>query len=251
MTELVTDGPLILGFFVAALAGLISFASPCVVPLVPGYMSYLASIVGGSVNIVDGRAVINKKTHVAAAALLFVLGFTTIFLLATVSIFGAINTITLNATWLQKIGGIITILMGLTFMGALPWLQNPTRIAPKKLSTWLGAPLLGAIFALGWTPCLGPTLASIISISVGTQGATAARGAFMVIGYCLGLGLPFILFAIFSTHALNWVNWLGTHTRTIQLIGGIALVLVGCALLTGLWDHVVGFFRQLSMNPAL
>ena len=236
MTELVTDGPLILGFFAAALAGLISFASPCVVPLVPGYMSYLASIVGGSVNIVDGRAVINKKTHVAAAALLFVLGFT---------------TITLNATWLQKIGGIITILMGLTFMGALPWLQNTTRIAPKKLSTWLGAPLLGAIFALGWTPCLGPTLASIISISVGTQGATAARGALMVIGYCLGLGLPFILFAIFSTHALNWVNWLGTHTRTIQLIGGIALVLVGCALLTGLWDHVVGFFRQLSMNPAL
>lgn len=135
MTELVTDGPLILGFFAAALAGLISFASPCVVPLVPGYMSYLASIVGGSVNIVDGRAVINKKTHVAAAALLFVLGFTTIFLLATVSIFGAINTITLNATLLQKIGGIITILMGLTFMGALPWLQNPTRIAPKKLST--------------------------------------------------------------------------------------------------------------------
>lgn len=240
------SGPLILGLLAAACAGLVSFASPCVVPLVPGYISYLAGIVGGDV----GRDGVKKgsRGRVALAALLFVTGFTVIFVLATATVFGAISFLTLSATTLQRVGGVVTIVMGLAFMGLIPALNRDTRLTPKKLSTWIGAPLLGAVFALGWTPCLGPTLAAIISVAAGTEGVTALRGVLLIVFYCLGLGVPFVLVALGSAGAMRGIDVLRRHSRTIQIIGGILLVAVGVALVTGLWARFIGWIQVLTLE---
>lgn len=247
--DLVADGPLLLGLLAAAIAGLVSFASPCVVPLVPGYISYLTGVVGGEMTLdEDGPRVSRKHWAVAGAALLFIAGFTVVFLLATVTVFGAVSAIALNAQTLTRIGGVVTILMGLVFMGAVPALQTDTRMSPKKWTTILGAPLLGGIFALGWTPCLGPTLAAIISVSVGTQGFTAARGVVLVIAYCIGLGLPFLLVAFGSSKAVRSIDVLRRHSRGIQIAGGIAMIVVGILLLTGAWDVFIGWSRQFVVG---
>ena len=121
-------------------------------------------------------------------------------------------------------------------------------MAPKKWTTIVGAPLLGGVFALGWTPCLGPTLAAIISVSVGTEGLTAARGVFLVIAYCLGLGLPFLLMAFGSAWAVAGVDFLRRHSRTIQILGGVLMILVGLMLVTGAWNHFIAWSRQLVVG---
>ncbi|MFV8381375.1 cytochrome c biogenesis CcdA family protein [Corynebacterium hindlerae] len=250
LADIAATGPLILGLLAAALAGFVSFASPCVVPLVPGYMSYLAGVVGNDLEMSsEGPAVAKQgRWRVAGAALLFIGGFTIIFVLATATVFGAISALTLNQELLQKIGGVVTILMGLVFMGLVPALDRDTRMQPKRLSTLLGAPLLGGVFALGWTPCLGPTLAAIISVSAGTQGMTAMRGVVLIIAYCLGLGLPFLVVALGSAKAMRGVGFLRRHSRTIQLIGGVALIIVGVALLTGQWALFINVVRQWTVD---
>ncbi|GAB3944734.1 cytochrome c biogenesis CcdA family protein [Corynebacterium tapiri] len=249
--DVVATGPLLLGILAAALAGVVSFASPCVVPLVPGYISYLAGVVGAQMRPdAEHGVVVDKKRQwaVAGAAGFFVLGFTVVFLLATVSVFGLISVLALNADVLMRAGGVITILMGVVFMGLIPALQRDTRMHPKKWTGLIGAPLLGGVFALGWTPCLGPTLAAIISVSAGTEGMTAARGALLIIGYCLGLGLPFILIALGSARALSAVSFLRRHSRAIQITGGVLMILVGLALVTGMWNHVIAFTRQWTVE---
>ena len=138
--------------------------------------------------------------------------------------------------------------MGVVFMGMIPALQRDTRMAPKRLTTWVGAPLLGGVFALGWTPCLGPTLAAIISVSAGTEGMTAARGVFLIIAYCLGLGLPFLLIALGSARAMRTIGWLRKHSRKVQIVGGVLMILVGLALLTGVWAHFINFVRQWTVE---
>ncbi|RMD20814.1 cytochrome c biogenesis CcdA family protein [Corynebacterium gottingense] len=233
----------------AALAGLVSFASPCVVPLVPGYMSYLTSVVGGEMTVdQDGVRVKSRRWAVAGAAGLFVAGFTVVFLLATVSVFGAISLITLNAEVLMRVGGVITIAMGLVFLGAVPALQQDRRLQPRRWANVLGAPLLGGVFALGWTPCLGPTLAAIMSVSVGTEGMTAARGVLLVVAYCLGLGLPFVVVALGSAQAVRSVEFLRRHSHTIKVIGGVLMILVGVLLVTGAWNVFVGWIRQWTLR---
>lgn len=248
-SEVVATGPLLLGMLAAALAGLVSFASPCVVPLVPGYMSYLTSVVGGEMTVdQDGVRVKSRRWAVAGAAGLFVAGFTVVFLLATVSVFGAISLITLNAEVLMRVGGVITIAMGLVFLGAVPALQQDRRLQPRRWANVLGAPLLGGVFALGWTPCLGPTLAAIMSVSVGTEGMTAARGVLLVVAYCLGLGLPFVVVALGSAQAVRSVEFLRRHSHTIKVIGGVLMILVGVLLVTGAWNVFVGWIRQWTLQ---
>lgn len=248
-SEVVATGPLLLGMLAAALAGLVSFASPCVVPLVPGYMSYLTSVVGGEMTVdQDGVRVKSRRWAVAGAAVLFVAGFTVVFLLATVSVFGAISLITLNAEVLMRVGGVITIAMGLVFLGAVPALQQDRRLQPRRWANVLGAPLLGGVFALGWTPCLGPTLAAIMSVSVGTEGMTAARGVLLVVAYCLGLGLPFVVVALGSAQAVRSVEFLRRHSHTIKVIGGVLMILVGVLLVTGAWNVFVGWIRQWTLQ---
>ncbi len=150
------SGPIVLALVACAAAGLISFASPCVVPLVPGYLSYLAGLVGAEAPPVRvGDKPSRGRGRVAGAALLFVLGFTVVFVLATATVFGLTSSVLINRELLQRIGGVVTILMGLVFIGLVPMLQREARFHPRLVSNLVGAPLLGAVFALGWTPCLG------------------------------------------------------------------------------------------------
>ncbi|WP_433524616.1 cytochrome c biogenesis CcdA family protein [Nocardia pseudovaccinii] len=252
-------GPLLLALGACVLAGLVSFASPCVVPLVPGYLSYLAGLVGaeappatatqakslgGTAVSVDRAAARTGRIRVAGAAGLFVGGFTVVFVLATATVFGVIQTLNVNRELLQRVGGVVTILMGLVFIGLVPALQRDTRMEPRRLTGILGAPLLGAVFALGWTPCLGPTLSGVMAVSAGTEGTTAVRGVALIVAYCLGLGLPFVILAFGSASALRGVGWLRRNSRTIQIIGGILLVAVGIALVTGAWDQFVAWVRD-------
>ncbi|MEU7766030.1 cytochrome c biogenesis CcdA family protein [Nocardia sp. NPDC049190] len=257
------SGPLLLALGACVLAGLVSFASPCVVPLVPGYLSYLAGLVGaeappatvaeatkggaahsGSVVVADAAARRAGRMRVAGAAGLFVTGFTVVFVLATATVFGVIQTLNVNRELLQRIGGVVTILMGLVFIGLVPALQRDTRIEPRRLTGIVGAPLLGGVFALGWTPCLGPTLSGVMAVAAGTDGTTAVRGVALIVAYCLGLGLPFVVLAFGSASALRGVGWLRRNSRAIQITGGILLVAVGAALVTGAWDQFVAWVRD-------
>lgn len=253
------SGPLLLAIGACVLAGLVSFASPCVVPLVPGYLSYLAGVVGAEAPAVTADQAGARTTkvrddgrlRVAGAAALFVLGFTVVFVLATASVFGAISALAVNRELLMRIGGVVTIVMGLVFIGLIPALQRDTRPEPRRISSLAGAPLLGAVFALGWTPCLGPTLAGVISLAAGTEGTTAARGVTLIVAYCLGLGLPFIVLALGSARALRGVGWLRTHARTVQIVGGVLLIVVGIALVTGAWDLFVSWVRDAFISEVI
>ena len=185
---------------VCLLAGLVSFASPCVVPLVPGYLSYLASVVGAvGVAEADDAGTVKAppavRWRVAGSAALFVAGFTTVFVLGTVAVLGMTTTLITNQLLLQRVGGVLTILMGLVFVGLIPAMQRQVRFSPKQLTTVAGAPVLGAVFALGWTPCLGPTLSGVITVAAATEGANVARGIALTIAYCMGLGIPFVALA--------------------------------------------------------
>ncbi|KJF23115.1 cytochrome c biogenesis protein CcdA [Rhodococcus sp. ACPA4] len=249
-----SSGPLFLALGACLLAGLVSFASPCVVPLVPGYLSYLAGVVGADAPAITAdeartRTIArSSRLRVAGAAGLFVAGFTVVFVLATASVFGVISTLLINRDVLMRVGGVVTIAMGLVFIGLVPALQKDVRFEPRRVSSLVGAPLLGGVFALGWTPCLGPTLAGVMSVAAGTEGMTAARGVTLIVAYCIGLGLPFIILALGSARALNGVGWLRRNARTIQIFGGIMLVAVGIALVTGAWDQFVGWVRDAFIS---
>lgn len=246
------SGPLLLALGAAFVAGVVSFASPCVIPLVPGYISYLAGVVGAESEVgANGTQVTSRRGRVAGAALLFTAGFTVVFVLATASVFGVISALQVKADILQRVGGVVTILMGVIFLGFLPWFQNEHRLAPKRWSTLAGAPLLGAVFALGWTPCLGPTLTGIISVAAGTTGTTAARGVILIVFYCFGLGIPFILVALGGSRILRSVGWLRTHSRGVQIAGGVALIVVGIALVTGQWGVFVSWIRQWAVTSTV
>lgn len=259
------SGPLLLALGACVLAGLVSFASPCVVPLVPGYLAYMASIVGAerpavtvqaaeqrraeasTLTLEQQRQRVSSRRRVVLAAVLFVAGFTVVFVLLSAIVLGTVQYLAPQQELLQRLGGVVTILMGLVFIGAIPALQRDTRMQPKALSTWAGAPLLGAVFALGWTPCLGPTLAAALSVAAGT-GLDAARGVLLIVAYCLGLGLPFIVVAFGSTRAIRTVGWLQRHTRTIQIVGGIMLIVVGILLLSGIWTQFVYWLRDFAVS---
>ncbi|MFZ2528358.1 MAG: cytochrome c biogenesis CcdA family protein [Rhodococcus sp. (in: high G+C Gram-positive bacteria)] len=250
------SGPLLLAAGACLLAGLVSFASPCVVPLVPGYLSYLAGVVGAEAPAVTESQAQTRTTtlrddgrlRVAGAAMLFVAGFTVVFVLATASVFGAISLFSVNRDVMMRVGGVVTIVMGLAFVGLIPALQRDTRFEPRRLTSLAGAPLLGGVFALGWTPCLGPTLAGVISLAAGTEGATAARGVALIVFYCIGLGLPFVVLALGSARALRGVGWLRAHARTVQIFGGVMLIAVGIALVTGAWDVFVSWVRDAFIS---
>ncbi len=254
LDQLVASGPVLLALGVSALAGLVSFASPCVVPLVPGYLSYLAATVspsessrqnGAGTSISTTRA---ERLRMTGAALLFVAGFTVVFVLGTVAVLGMTTSLITNQLLLQRIGGVITIIMGLAFVGFIPALQREARFTPRKISTIGGAPLLGAVFGLGWTPCLGPTLTGVIAVASATEGANVLRGVALVVAYCLGLGIPFILLAFGSAGAVQGMAWLRKHTRAIQIFGGVLLILVGFALVTGVWNDFVSWVRDAFVS---
>lgn len=240
----VATGPLILGLLVCVLVGLISFASPCVIPLVPGYLSYLAGLVGAEAPAVSPDEAPKKgRLRVVGAALMFVAGFTVVYVLATVAVFGATTAFydLSNLLLMQRIGGVITIVMGLIFIGAIS--MKDRRFSPIRMSNWVGAPLLGAVFAVGWIPCSSATLGAVLVVAASTEGMTAIRGAVLVTAYCIGLGLPFLALAFSSAWAVRSLAFLRRNARTIQLVGGVLMIVVGCLLLFGWWNDIVDWIR--------
>lgn len=236
-TAIATSGPLLLAAGVALLAGMVSFASPCVVPLVPGYLAYLAALVGADTRDEDGR-----KAKVLGAVGLFILGFTVVFAAGVGSIVWLADTLFANQETLQRWGGVVLIAMSLVFVGFIPGLQRDLRFHKVPRMGLAGAPVLGAIFGLGWTPCIGPTLSGVMVIAAST-GGTAARGFLLVLVYCLGLGIPFLLIALGARWTVRTNGWLRRHARTIQLVGGGLLFVVGVLLVTGLWAELTNWLK--------
>lgn len=242
----VTSGPLLLALGVCVLVGLISFASPCVVPLVPGYLSYLAGLVGAEAPAVaadEGRK--SGRWRVVGAAALFVLGFTVVYVMATTALFGVTSLFldTDRLQLMQRIGGVVTIVMGLVFVGMIPLLQRDRRLTPRMYTGVIGAPILGAVFAIGWIPCSSATLGAVIGVAMSTDGNTPIRGALLVTAYCFGLGIPFLILAFSSAWAVRSLGFIRAHARTIQIVGGVLLIAVGVMLVTGLWNEFVDWIR--------
>ncbi|MCZ2806262.1 cytochrome c biogenesis protein CcdA [Modestobacter sp. VKM Ac-2983] len=264
--ELIGDGPLLVAAAVAALAGLISFASPCVLPLVPGYLSYVTGLVGSAprttagtppvggppaagspaaggsvataVRPVDERA---SRGRMVLGSVLFVLGFTVVFV-AISSAFGGLGRLLLEYNdVITRVMGLVTIVVGLGFLGWLPFLQRTARINVRPAVGLGGAPLLGVVFGLGWTPCLGPTLQAVQSLAF-TE-ATVGRGAILGLAYCVGLGVPFVLVALGARWAVGAMSFLRRNARTVTRVGGIVLIGVGLMLVTGAWTELMIWLR--------
>jgi cytochrome c-type biogenesis protein len=224
--SIVTSGSLLLAIPIAFAAGIIAFLSPCVLPLAPGYVSYITGLTGAELS--EG-----KKGRVLAGSLLFVLGFSVVFV-SYGALFGGIGSVLLEyADWINRILGVIVIIMGLAFMGVIPGLQREYRF--HQVPKWgvAGAPLLGLAFGIGWSPCIGPTLTAVQSMAFSE--ASAARGALLSLVYSFGLGLPFILLGLLFTRAAGAIAFLRRHNLAIMRIGGAMLVLVGILLVTGWW----------------
>ncbi|WP_344423515.1 cytochrome c biogenesis CcdA family protein [Pseudonocardia ailaonensis] len=254
-TTLAVSGPLLVAAVVAVLAGAVSFASPCVVPLVPGYLAYLAGLVGADAPPVtsdEAREHRRGRYRVAGAALLFVAGFTVVFGAILVGVVWLADVLVRNEQVLQRAGGIVMIVMGLAFVGLIPVLQNERRVHwVPRLGLW-GAPLLGAVFGLGWVPCIGPTLAGVVAVAAGTGGGSL-RGVVLTIAYCAGLGLPFVVIALGASRAVRALGWLRRHTRAIQIGGGVLMVAVGALLVSGVWGTLLAHLQVLvsGFTPAL
>ncbi|MGC5410315.1 cytochrome c biogenesis CcdA family protein, partial [Streptomyces sp. DT225] len=227
----VLNGALLVALPIALLGGLVSFFSPCVLPLVPGYLSYVTGVSGA--DLAEAR-----RGRMVAGASLFVAGFTAVFVSggALFGYFG--DTLQANSGPLTKVLGVLMILMGVFFMGLMPWMtQREFRIHKKPVTGLIGAPLLGALFGIGWTPCLGPTLSSV-SILAMNQG-TAGRGAILTVAYCLGLGIPFVLAAVAFRKALGAFGWVKRHYAWVMRIGGGMMIVTGLLLLTGAWGSMM------------
>ncbi|MFF2406752.1 cytochrome c biogenesis CcdA family protein [Streptomyces sp. NPDC058092] len=227
----VQNGALVVALPIAVLGGLVSFFSPCVLPLVPGYLSYVTGVTG--TDLAQAR-----RGRMVAGASLFVLGFTAVFVSggALFGFFG--QTLQEHSGTLSKILGVLMILMGIFFMGLMPWMtQREFRIHKRPVTGLVGAPLLGALFGIGWTPCLGPTLSSVSFLAM--QQGTAGRGAILTVAYCLGLGLPFVLAAVAFRKALGAFGWVKRHYAWVMRIGGVMMIATGLLLLTGVWDTMM------------
>ncbi|MFD8675329.1 cytochrome c biogenesis CcdA family protein [Streptomyces seoulensis] len=229
--ETVLNGALLLALPVAVLGGLVSFFSPCVLPLVPGYLSYVTGVTG--TDLADAR-----RGRMTAGASLFVLGFTVVFVSGG-ALFGYFGqTLQGYKDVLTHVLGVLMILLGIFFMGLMPWLtQREFRFHKRPATGLIGAPLLGALFGIGWTPCIGPTLASVVALS--SQQASAGRGAILTVAYCLGLGVPFVLTAIAFRKALGAFGWVKRHYVWVMRAGGTMMIVTGVLLLTGAWDSLV------------
>ncbi|WP_116450996.1 cytochrome c biogenesis CcdA family protein [Blastococcus litoris] len=249
---LVTDGPLLVAAAVAALVGLISFASPCVLPLVPGYLSYVTGLVGsgapasrpagsgGTATAV--RTEVPPRARMVLGASLFVLGFTLVFVAFGAAFGGLGRLMVQHADLLNRVFGVITVVVGLGFLGWLPLLQRTKRLSARPAVGLAGAPLLGIVFGLGWTPCLGPTLSAVYSLAFSE--ATATRGAVLSVAYCIGLGVPFVLVALGARWAVGATSFLRRHAQAVTRFGGAVLVLVGLLLLTGAWTEMMQWLRS-------
>ena len=253
------DGSLLLALPVALFAGLVSFLSPCVLPLVPGYLSYVtglsgADLAGTAPRVSDGpgTAVATRlqqrparTRRVLIGSTLFVAGFSAVFV-SEGALFGNIGSRLLaHQTTVNRVGGVLSILLGIAFLGLLPRLQREYRFHRLPRAGLAGAPLLGMLFAVGWTPCIGPTLGVVLNLSYADSSATASRGALLTAVYCAGLGIPFVIAGVAFRRALDAFAVIKRHYGIVIWTGAALLIAVGVLLLTGAWTHMSNDLRDL------
>lgn len=236
----------------AAVAGVVSFSSPCVLPLLPGYVSYVSGLSGerGSA----GASTVVARRRVLLGAVLFVAGFSTVFTVlgTTASALGLL--LRQNGDIINIVGGTIVVAMGLAMTGIvrIPLLQRQARLDLARFGSGPGSALpLGAAFAFGWTPCVGPVLASILTTAAST--ADLGRGALLLLTYSLGLGLPFLALATGVARGRDRFGWLRKHSRRLEAAGGLALAATGVLMITGGWTAVMSrmlaFYARLGWPP--
>jgi cytochrome c-type biogenesis protein len=229
--EQAASGSLLLAVPVAATAGLVSFFSPCVVPLLPGYISYATGLSGADLQSA-------KRSRMVTGTSLFVLGFTFVFMVE-VLFFGAIGQWLFEQTdTLNVVLGIVTIVLGLVFLGVVPYFQRDVRLHKVPAVGLAAAPMLGVLFALGWTPCIGPTLQVVVSMA--SNESTQGRGLLLGLAYSLGLGIPFVIAGFAFERTLGAVRWVRRHQAWVTRFGGLLMIVVGVLLLTGLWQEWIG-----------
>ncbi|MET9817304.1 MULTISPECIES: cytochrome c biogenesis protein CcdA [Streptomyces] len=233
----VLTGSVLLAIPIAALAGLVSFFSPCVLPLVPGYLSYVTGVSGADIAHV-------RRGRILAGTLLFLAGFTAVFVSFGAAFGYAGNTLLEHQDVLIRVLGGLTILMGLSFMGVLPGMRREWRLHRRPAVGLAGAPMLGVLFGLGWTPCIGPTLAAVQALAF-TE-ASAGRGALLTVAYCLGLGVPFLAAGLAFRKALGVFAWVKTHYQWVMRIGGGMMIATGLLMVTGVWSYLISQMQSWS-----
>jgi cytochrome c-type biogenesis protein len=234
-SQAVLDGSLLVAIPIAVAAGAVSFLSPCVLPLVPGYLGYVTGLTG-----VDLEH--QRRGRMVAGIGLFVLGFTVLYVTLGFAAGALGGTLQEHQDGVTRVLGVVTIALGLVYAGAVPTLSGrEAHLDVRPAAGLAGAPLLGAVFGLSWTACTGPTLAAILGLA--GIGGNAARGALLATAYCLGLGLPFLLAGLAYRRAMGAFAALRRHSVLISRIGGVLLVVVGLLLVTGVWGQLMNDLR--------
>jgi cytochrome c-type biogenesis protein len=248
--HLASSGPLLAAVAVAALAGLVSFLSPCVLPLVPGYLSYVTGMAGADLDAGLGtdprgnpveRSGHRVRGRILLGSALFVAGFTVVFTLTGVLAAQAGRALLVHERVVEVVVGLLVIGLGLAFAGLVPGLQRDIRIHRLPSAGLAGAPVLGAVFALSWTPCVGPTLGAVLGLAA--VGGQTGRAVTLTVAYCLGLGLPFLAFGLGLRRLLGLFARVRRHSAWVTRVGGALLILVGLALVTGGWAEFVNWLR--------
>jgi cytochrome c-type biogenesis protein len=238
-----SSGPLLLAVGVAAVAGLISFLSPCVLPLVPGYLSYVTGLAGADLDDALHRPDAGARGRILLGSLGFVAGLTVVFTLTSVLVSQLGHVLVVNSRLVEIVVGCVIVVLGLAFIGVVPGLQREWRIHKLPAAGLAGAPVLGAVFALGWAPCTGPTYAAVLGLAVD---GSAGRAVTLTIAYCLGLGLPFLAFGLGFRKLIGLFRAIRRNSRWVTRVGGGLLILVGLALATGVWTEFINWLRAVA-----
>lgn len=265
--DIARHGPLIVAVGVAALAGLVSFLSPCVLPLVPGYLSYVTGLAGADLDAAIGRprlattppadgagggvavltaaetetATRRGRGRVLAGTLLFIAGFSAVFITSGVIVASIGESLLRYDRTLEMVVGALIVVLGIAFLGLIPGMQRELRVHRLPAAGLLGAPVFGAVFALSWVPCVGPTLGAVLGLAA--AGGNTGRAVVLAAAYCLGIGLPFVAFGLGFRRLIGVFTVVRRNSRWVTRIGGAMLILVGLALLTGAWSDFTIWLR--------